>query len=235
MLQTHQSTYKHTHMHMYINIHINNLFAHMHASMHIRTHMHMHAKTYTHRYNNHATHDIIPHLYTGSCGGWFTASADSYGSIQTPNYPSVYSSNVFCRWTITAPSGYQVRLSFINFKTRADQDIVKVCDGDRCLQTNIAQLSGSPTVSDLNYVSSGASLSVELQTGSQTGEKGFSALYTAVIVKIGTPDISTTSSSNLTSPDVNNQTTPPTCRSGVNLGCSLSFPSFLLILLIGML
>ena len=73
-----------------------------------------------------------------------------------------------------------MRLSFTNFDTRAGQDIVKVCNGDRCFKANIAQLSGSPTISDLNYVSSGASLSVEFQTGSLTGEKGFRAIYTAI-------------------------------------------------------
>ena len=52
----------------------------------------------------------FPHL---QCGGTFH---DSFGQIQSPNYPKRWKEDtISCVWTITAPKGYNVRLTFLDF------------------------------------------------------------------------------------------------------------------------
>lgn len=43
------------------------------------------------------------------CG--FSAHALS-GDIYSPNYPNDYPSNASCKWEVTVPQGFQVRLTF---------------------------------------------------------------------------------------------------------------------------
>ena len=50
--------------------------------------------------------------YLGSfapCGGTLRATTTSR-AIFSPGWPRNYTNNVYCRWIITAPRGYQVKL-----------------------------------------------------------------------------------------------------------------------------
>lgn len=132
---------------------------------------------------------------TGSCGGLFTAPA---GCLLTPNYPASYPANLLCRWTVAALPGYVVRLDFADFKTRAGQDVVRVCNGSDCSGTIIAQLSGTLSPAGFTYISLGEYLSVEFQTGPLPGETGFHALY-RIIQPSFSSDILTPSSIQFTS------------------------------------
>mgnify|MGYP003309862849 CR=1 FL=1 len=39
----------------------------------------------------------------------------SIGNISSPNYPSIYSSNSYCKWLVSVADGSLVQLTFENF------------------------------------------------------------------------------------------------------------------------
>lgn len=105
--------------------------------------------------------------------------SSSSGTFQSPNYPSNYSENLYCKWTITASPGNTVALTFNNFRTEATYDVVSVCEGLICAPgSHWAQLSGQPSQSNLRYSSVGNVLTVELHTDGIIEYSGFSATYT---------------------------------------------------------
>ena len=122
---------------------------------------------------------------TGNCGGDLSGSS---GSFQSPNYPSNYVANLYCKWTITVPAGSTVSLTFTNFVTEAKYDIVNVCEGSICApQSRWAQLSGRPGQADRQYSSVGNVLTVELITDGRVHSSGFRATYTTGGSSVVTP------------------------------------------------
>lgn len=63
------------------------------------------------------------------CGPPFiTLSAASTATLQSPNYPDDYSSNCDCTWFISAPTGYNVKITFDTFRTETNYDTLTVID-----------------------------------------------------------------------------------------------------------
>ncbi|KAH9496283.1 Dorsal-ventral patterning tolloid-like protein 1 [Bulinus truncatus] len=59
------------------------------------------------------------------------------GVIKSPNYPSKYDSSSNCRWTITVPVNYVIKLNFTSLQLECNYDYVTVYDG---LYTSSPQL-----------------------------------------------------------------------------------------------
>lgn len=58
-----------------------------------------------------------------------------HGKFTTPNYPQQYPNDINCRWNITVPTGYRVRLNFTQFEIEStnycmfDYVMVKLSNG----------------------------------------------------------------------------------------------------------
>jgi len=60
------------------------------------------------------------------CGRHLT---ESTGNFSSPGYPNNYPNNAYCTWTITAPPGHVIFLSFTNFELHRDGKY-KYCSRD---------------------------------------------------------------------------------------------------------
>ena len=61
------------------------------------------------------------------CGVILTAPPG--GTVRSPNYPDVYNTNETCMWTITAPEGSMVLVTFDSFHLEANYDFLTIYDG----------------------------------------------------------------------------------------------------------
>ena len=100
------------------------------------------------------------------------------GSFASPKYPSNYPDNEKCRWGITVPSGYRVKLVFNEFDTEGRYDLLKIYDGPSNSSGELATVSGRYS-SGLVYLSSGSSLWFEFSSDGSSTRRGFHANYTA--------------------------------------------------------
>jgi hypothetical protein len=74
------------------------------------------------------------------CGGQLSGT---FGEIKSPNWPRRWEDeNIDCVWTITAPEGYNVRLTFIDFQM---EDFCGECSSDK-LQIHDGPHITSPTL-----------------------------------------------------------------------------------------
>ena len=70
-------------------------------------------------------HVHVFHLAITGC----IALTSSSGLFTSPNYPNNYNNNDNVCWTITVPAGYVTWLTFSQFITEANYDVVRVYDG----------------------------------------------------------------------------------------------------------
>ena len=88
----------------------------------------------------------------GSCDGTY----NSYGYLTSPNYPQDYENNLDCRWTIKAPVGNIIKLSFLDFYTDTDSsDELYIYDGANVHGQLLETISGAyshPFVSKANNI-----------------------------------------------------------------------------------
>ena len=113
-------------------------------------------------------------------------SANSSGIINTPNYPSPYGLNQ-CKWIIKAPTGYNVRLEFLDFNVESEQE--NVCDTDS-VQIRSGDRKDSPLLGNILcgqstpeiVTSAGNTMSVTFSVSELSlGEsRGFQAQYSKV-------------------------------------------------------
>lgn len=113
---------------------------------------------------------------SGSCRGTFHEN-----EITSPNFPSPYSNNMDCQWTIQPPSDSRIELNFAAFELESDSncryDWLKVHDGrdesspiiggGRMCGKNIPE----------NIVSNGNILHLIFKSDSSVPEKGFKIHY----------------------------------------------------------
>ncbi|XP_067046531.1 embryonic protein UVS.2-like isoform X2 [Acropora muricata] len=115
-------------------------------------------------------------------------SSSSGGTLRSPSYPFDYPNNMMCTWTITAPSGLRIILTFNYFRLQSGPcstyDELEVRDGSSSTSTRIGTYCGSYAP---NIVSSGRYLWIRFHSDSSVRYKGFEARYT-----IFTPTSSTT-------------------------------------------
>ncbi|XP_068710935.1 tolloid-like protein 2 [Montipora foliosa] len=108
----------------------------------------------------------------------------SSGSFSSPNYPSDYPNSETCRWIISVPQGYIVRLEFPTFILEScvvscSCDHVTIRDGTTENSPKLGEFCGNnrpPSV-----YSSGRYMWVEFDSDRTFNDKGFLASYSAVV------------------------------------------------------
>lgn len=116
-----------------------------------------------------------------------TTQSFSDGSAPTDHY----SNNMQCSWTITAPAGDNVRLSFSRFALEPDGssdgqcifDWVQVYDGSSAAAPSLGRFCGTSLPSELQ--STGAIMHVVFLTDFSVTDAGFQAHYIAVTAGSG--------------------------------------------------
>ncbi|XP_066263248.1 zinc metalloproteinase nas-39-like [Branchiostoma lanceolatum] len=78
------------------------------------------------------------------CGSNLTVPPEGY--VTSPNYPDNYGNDQTCEWTITAPEGSRVRLTFASFHLDDDYDFLIVNDGGSGRVTRLQSLTGELSV-----------------------------------------------------------------------------------------
>uniref|UniRef100_A0A1B6C4Q2 Cubilin n=2 Tax=Clastoptera arizonana TaxID=38151 RepID=A0A1B6C4Q2_9HEMI len=81
---------------------------------------------------------------THNCGSTFHSPS---GEIRSPNYPKNYLPGVSCTWKIEAPSGQQIRLTFIDFQLE-EYDFIE-CDKNDNLEIRDGSSENSPLIKRL--------------------------------------------------------------------------------------
>ncbi|XP_068744395.1 tolloid-like protein 2 [Montipora capricornis] len=112
----------------------------------------------------------------------------SSGSFSSPNYPSDYPNSETCRWIISVPQGYIVRLEFSTFILEScvescSCDHVIIRDGSAEDSPKLGEFCGDnrpPTV-----YSSDRYMWVEFESDRTFNDTGFSATYTGVLTDEG--------------------------------------------------
>ena len=113
----------------------------------------------------------------------------SSGSFSSPNYPSDYPNSETCRWIISVPQGYIVRLEFPTFILEScvescSCDHVIIRDGSAEDSPKLGEFCGDnrpPTV-----YSSDRYMWVEFESDRTFNDTGFSATYTGKYMYLGT-------------------------------------------------
>lgn len=76
-------------------------------------------------------------------GAFLTGSS---GIFSSPNFPNNFPANSICTWNITVPSGFIIKVSFLNFTFEPNQNTACIGEppGARVLIINVASDDGSP-------------------------------------------------------------------------------------------
>ena len=99
------------------------------------------------------------------------------GNFSSPDYPINYPYKKTCAWGITVPGDYRILVTFDEFNTQRNSDVLKIYDGASNSSDVLETLSGRLS-SGFIYGSSGSSLWFEFTTDGSVSEKGFYATYT---------------------------------------------------------
>jgi hypothetical protein len=128
---------------------------------------------------------IVAFISTVSCQTQCTnvalTATGNAQNLTSPNYPSNYSSNANCRWTIRAASSLNVIvLNLLDFDLEGSRsscayDYVTIYDGSSIMTQ---QLCGQ--VTPTQFISTGSYLTVVLHSDSNTTYRGFRFEYTSV-------------------------------------------------------
>lgn len=111
------------------------------------------------------------------CQGTVYLSDDS-GTISDGSGPNNYSNNVSCKWLITTEQSKHVRISFTEFDTQLDTDMVLVFNGQKPLQENLIAKFSGPTIPPVITTGSNQVLVWFLSSDSITGS-GWKLNYSA--------------------------------------------------------
>ena len=98
------------------------------------------------------------------------------GNFSSPHYPINYPKKKKCTWGITVPGDNRILVTFDEFNTQRNSDVLKIYDGASNSSDVLAILSGDWSGS--TYGSSGPSLWFEFTTDGSITAKGFHATYT---------------------------------------------------------
>ena len=122
---------------------------------------------------------FTPYWYSFIAGCPSSKNGSLSGSFASPKYPNNYPDNERCTWGITVPSGYRIKVEFLEFYTEAGYDFLKIRDGTSSLSTEIATVTGQYSLGPV-YFSSGTSMWFEFSSDSSNTRRGFHANYTAI-------------------------------------------------------
>ncbi|XP_075422795.1 embryonic protein UVS.2-like [Ascaphus truei] len=113
---------------------------------------------------------------TVKCGSTFT---NSTGILSSPNYPSPYPSSVDCSWVITAPLGFKVSLTMIDFYVEKQRickyDYLLIFNGPKPTYPQLGPYCNPAIVP--NIVSTGSSLLLQFHSDGSVQTRGFQAKY----------------------------------------------------------
>ena len=70
--------------------------------------------------------DLFAFLRIGICGFHAVVSIDETRSIDSPNFPDEYPTNILCQWIITASNGRAINITFNTFSTNENLDTLTV-------------------------------------------------------------------------------------------------------------
>ncbi|XP_078585913.1 uncharacterized protein LOC144867718 [Branchiostoma floridae x Branchiostoma japonicum] len=107
------------------------------------------------------------------CGG--TLTAPSGGPMTSPNYPSNYSNDETCEWSITVPPGSIIRVMFDRFDVDANGDSLAVYDGASDTATELQRLTGQQTVGPMTSTSN--MMFLRFTSDSSVTRQGFQFSY----------------------------------------------------------
>ena len=109
----------------------------------------------------------------------------SKGIFFTPKFPLPHPPNIHCRWLITVPSGYRVKLTFTHFQLGGgakqhcnSTGMVAIRDSYSDREPDKAVLCGGSQSSPV--YSNGRLLMVTFKSGDVAGSQGFRAYFEAV-------------------------------------------------------
>jgi len=126
-----------------------------------------------------------PFPESGPCSSAGISLTGTSGNFSSPNYPLNYPNSKTCRWKISVPEGYRVKLTFDSFQLETcivpsvcTCDYVRIRDGNDQNSDELETFCGSNT--PLPVLSSRRFMWVEFHADSNNNEEGFRASYTAV-------------------------------------------------------
>ncbi|XP_076472712.1 low-density lipoprotein receptor-related protein 6-like [Babylonia areolata] len=121
-------------------------------------------------------------IYHSAEGCGFTTTA-LQGTVQSPNYPSNYSDNQNCVFSITAPDCYQITLTFTAFDLQANcsLDVVEIRDGDSASSPILGRYCGSSVPGPVR--SFGSKLWIKFTSDGSITRRGFRATYTSAYLQ----------------------------------------------------
>uniref|UniRef100_A0A2C9LJH2 CUB domain-containing protein n=1 Tax=Biomphalaria glabrata TaxID=6526 RepID=A0A2C9LJH2_BIOGL len=110
---------------------------------------------------------------TASCGGKLTAFS---GTITSPGYPTAYSDNLICAWSIEGTSNITLRLTNLSLETTENclYDFLDVYDGTSIRSPRILHLCNS--TSTLTVTTRG-NMYIVFRSDESVTSRGFSATY----------------------------------------------------------
>ncbi|XP_078357451.1 uncharacterized protein LOC144642360 [Oculina patagonica] len=155
----------------------------------------------------------------GQCSQSGITLTGTSGNVSSPSYPSNYPNRQTCRWIITVPQGYLVRLSFEVFQLETcavpspvcSCDHVEVRDGRDGSSKQLGRYCGNDQPSPVH--SSGRFMWMEFDTDLTGNEKGFLANFIAVAIP-------TSLSTSAAAPGLcSNPKHPPSCSNTLNPVC----------------
>ncbi|XP_040207220.1 seizure 6-like protein [Rana temporaria] len=106
------------------------------------------------------------------CGGRIQNA--TVGRVLSPNFPSNYSNNLFCAWTIDAPGGQKLHLHFEKF-ILAEKDRLAVYSNGKMLFDSVK----TETVSFEGLISEGSCIRIEFSTDETKTAPGFNIRFEA--------------------------------------------------------
>ncbi|XP_053308022.1 membrane frizzled-related protein [Spea bombifrons] len=114
------------------------------------------------------------------CGG---SLSGFQGAFYSPNHPEQYPGKVVCRWLLTVPDGFFIRIQFHNFSLEMERgckfDYVEIHDGAGLGTTNImGRFCGSQLPPILT--SSGSQMSILFVADEEVSGLGFYATYESI-------------------------------------------------------
>ncbi|CAL4066082.1 unnamed protein product [Meganyctiphanes norvegica] len=119
-----------------------------------------------------------------SCGAHYEGLHEGY--ITSPNYPSSYSSNANCHWTISAEENTTITVNVEEFNTETGYDYLVIRDGSDSSAPELVRLQGSNSGVNEEFVSTGNNLYFYFRSDSSVQRSGFKFNWFAGSV---TPDI----------------------------------------------
>ncbi|XP_076318247.1 uncharacterized protein LOC143229580 isoform X1 [Tachypleus tridentatus] len=134
-----------------------------------------------------------------SCHFYLQSSGDS---VQSPNYPNKYASNLDCKWTLEGPVGAGIVLQFSDFETEANFDTVQILAGGRTEESSVSlvTLSGMEDLRSRSFVTASNLMIIKFRSDSSVEKNGFRASWKTEPIKCGGELFAQATAQLLTSP-----------------------------------